>query len=62
VAFVTPSHQQPLGAKMSLERRFALLQAAEQAQAWIIETIGTASSASPGGRCRRSRASMPPAG
>jgi GntR family transcriptional regulator/MocR family aminotransferase len=37
VAFVTPSHQQPLGAKMSLERRFALLQAAEAARAWIIE-------------------------
>jgi GntR family transcriptional regulator/MocR family aminotransferase len=37
VAFVTPSHQQPLGAKMSLERRFALLQAAESAKAWIIE-------------------------
>jgi len=37
VAFTTPSHQQPLGAKMSLERRFALLQAAEAARAWIIE-------------------------
>jgi GntR family transcriptional regulator/MocR family aminotransferase len=36
-AFVTPAHQQPLGAKMSLERRFALLQAAEQARAWIVE-------------------------
>jgi GntR family transcriptional regulator/MocR family aminotransferase len=36
-AFVTPAHQQPLGAKMSLERRFALLRAAEAAQAWIIE-------------------------
>lgn len=35
--FVTPSHQQPLGHKMSLERRFALLQAAEAASAWIIE-------------------------
>jgi GntR family transcriptional regulator/MocR family aminotransferase len=37
LAFVTPAHQQPLGAKMSLERRFALLQAAEAARAWIIE-------------------------
>ncbi len=27
LAFVTPSHQQPLGTKMSLERRFALLDA-----------------------------------
>ena len=37
LAFVTPSHQQPLGNVMSLERRFALLRAAEQAGAWIIE-------------------------
>lgn len=37
LAFVTPSHQQPLGAKMSLERRFALLRAAEASGAWIIE-------------------------
>jgi GntR family transcriptional regulator/MocR family aminotransferase len=37
LAFVTPSHQQPLGTVMSLERRFALLNAAEQAGAWIIE-------------------------
>ena len=37
LAFVTPSHQQPLGDVMSLERRFALLHAAEQAGAWIIE-------------------------
>ncbi|MCC6469403.1 MAG: PLP-dependent aminotransferase family protein [Alphaproteobacteria bacterium] len=36
-AFVTPSHQQPLGSKMSLERRFALLQAATAASAWIVE-------------------------
>jgi len=35
--FVTPAHQQPLGCKMSLERRFALLQAVEEAGAWIIE-------------------------
>ena len=37
LAFVTPSHQQPLGHLMSLERRFALLRSAEQAGAWIIE-------------------------
>ncbi len=37
LAFVTPSHQQPLGVVMSLERRFALLHAAEAADALIIE-------------------------
>jgi GntR family transcriptional regulator/MocR family aminotransferase len=37
LAFVTPSHQQPLGCVMSLERRFALLHAAAQAGAWVIE-------------------------
>lgn len=37
LAFVTPSHQQPLGRVMSLERRFALLHAAQQAGAWVIE-------------------------
>ena len=37
LAFVTPSHQHPLGASMSLDRRFALLQAAEDANAFIIE-------------------------
>jgi len=37
LAFVTPSHQQPLGMAMSLERRFALLNAAQRARAWIIE-------------------------
>jgi GntR family transcriptional regulator/MocR family aminotransferase len=37
LAFVTPSHQQPLGAVMSVERRFALLRAAERSGAWIIE-------------------------
>lgn len=37
LAFVTPSHQQPLGSVMSLARRFALLHAAEQAGAWVIE-------------------------
>jgi GntR family transcriptional regulator / MocR family aminotransferase len=37
LAFVTPSHQQPLGMVMSLERRFALLSAAQRAGAWIVE-------------------------
>ncbi|MEP6701893.1 MAG: PLP-dependent aminotransferase family protein [Betaproteobacteria bacterium] len=37
LAFVTPSHQQPLGMVLSLERRFALLQAAAQSGAWIVE-------------------------
>lgn len=37
LAFVTPAHQQPLGAKMSLERRLALLEAAESSGGWIIE-------------------------
>ncbi len=37
LAFVTPSHQQPLGHVMSLARRFELLSAADQAQALIIE-------------------------
>ncbi|XDA98956.1 PLP-dependent aminotransferase family protein [Sulfitobacter sp. LCG007] len=37
LAFVTPSHQQPLGHVMSLGRRFELLQAAEEAQALVIE-------------------------
>ena len=37
LAFVTPTHQQPLGVTMSLVRRFALLEAAEDAGAWIIE-------------------------
>ncbi|MBM3573255.1 MAG: PLP-dependent aminotransferase family protein, partial [Alphaproteobacteria bacterium] len=37
LVFVTPSHHQPLGSVMSLERRFALLRSAERAGAWIIE-------------------------
>jgi len=37
LAFVTPSHHQPLGHILSLERRLALLRAAEQAGAWIVE-------------------------
>ncbi|MGR3804712.1 MocR-like pyridoxine biosynthesis transcription factor PdxR [Marinibacterium profundimaris] len=37
LAFVTPSHQQPLGHVMSLSRRFELLKAAEDAQALVVE-------------------------
>lgn len=37
LAFVTPSHQQPLGHVMSLSRRLALLQAAKDADAMIVE-------------------------
>ena len=37
LVFVTPSHHQPLGHVMSLERRFALLRSAERAGAWIVE-------------------------
>ncbi|HET8996550.1 MAG TPA: PLP-dependent aminotransferase family protein [Acetobacteraceae bacterium] len=37
LVFVTPSHQQPLGHIMSIERRLALLRAAHAAGAWIIE-------------------------
>ncbi|MDA5095316.1 PLP-dependent aminotransferase family protein [Aliiroseovarius sp. KMU-50] len=35
--FTTPSHQQPLGTTMSLGRRLALLNHAQDASAWIIE-------------------------
>jgi GntR family transcriptional regulator/MocR family aminotransferase len=35
--FVTPSHQYPLGAVMSLARRRALLELARQNNAWIVE-------------------------
>jgi GntR family transcriptional regulator/MocR family aminotransferase len=37
LAFTTPAHQQPTGAKLSYERRLALLQAAGEADAWIVE-------------------------
>lgn len=37
LAFVTPAHQQPLGCRMSHERRLALLDAAAQAGAHVIE-------------------------
>lgn len=37
LAYVTPSHQYPLGVTMSLERRLALLAWAERAGSWIVE-------------------------
>lgn len=37
LAYVTPSHQYPLGVTMSLPRRLALLQWASQRGAWIVE-------------------------
>jgi len=37
VAFVTPSRQLPLGVRMSIERRAALLDWARRANAWVIE-------------------------
>jgi GntR family transcriptional regulator/MocR family aminotransferase len=37
MAFVTPSHQHPLGVAMSVPRRLALLHWARRADAWILE-------------------------
>lgn len=37
MAFVTPAHQHPLGVTMSLRRRAALLEAAGEAGAWVVE-------------------------
>jgi GntR family transcriptional regulator / MocR family aminotransferase len=37
LAYVTPSHQFPLGVTMTLARRLALLRWAERARSWIIE-------------------------
>lgn len=37
LAFVTPSYQAPMGVALSLERRLALLDWAEQADAWVLE-------------------------
>ena len=37
IAFVTPSHQQPLGHVMSLSRRFELLKATGEARAYVVE-------------------------
>jgi GntR family transcriptional regulator/MocR family aminotransferase len=36
-AFVTPSHQYPIGMPMSMGRRLSLLRWAEKADAWIVE-------------------------
>lgn len=36
-AFVTPSHQYPLGVSLSLERRLQLLQWAKEQKSWIVE-------------------------
>lgn len=37
LAYITPSHQFPLGRTMSLSRRLALLEWANRAQGWILE-------------------------
>jgi GntR family transcriptional regulator/MocR family aminotransferase len=37
LAYITPSHQYPLGVTMSLRRRLALLEWAAQAGSWILE-------------------------
>jgi GntR family transcriptional regulator/MocR family aminotransferase len=37
LAYVTPSHQYPLGVPMSLPRRLALLRWAKTARAWVVE-------------------------
>lgn len=37
LAFVTPSHEHPTGAEMSLERRSELLAAANRRDAWVLE-------------------------
>jgi len=37
LAYVTPSHQYPMGMTMSLPRRLELLDWAEQSEAWILE-------------------------
>jgi len=37
LTYLTPSHQYPTGAVLSLERRVALLEWAERTQAWIVE-------------------------
>jgi GntR family transcriptional regulator / MocR family aminotransferase len=37
LAYVTPSHQYPLGVTLSLERRIALLEWAVQADRWVLE-------------------------
>jgi GntR family transcriptional regulator/MocR family aminotransferase len=37
MAYITPSHQNPLGVTMSLPRRLALLEWAQRAGAWVLE-------------------------
>ena len=37
IAYVTPSHQYPTGARLSFERRLALIEWAERNDGWIIE-------------------------
>jgi GntR family transcriptional regulator/MocR family aminotransferase len=37
MAYVTPSHQYPLGVTMSLKRRLALLEWARRVEAWVLE-------------------------
>ncbi|MDX1430984.1 MAG: PLP-dependent aminotransferase family protein [Gammaproteobacteria bacterium] len=37
LAYVTPSHQYPLGVSMSLERRLRLIEWAHRANAWVVE-------------------------
>lgn len=37
LAFVTPSHQYPLGSTMSLQRRLSLLDWAKRYKAWVVE-------------------------
>jgi GntR family transcriptional regulator/MocR family aminotransferase len=37
LAYITPSHQYPLGVTMSLARRLALIEWSQQQQAWILE-------------------------
>jgi GntR family transcriptional regulator / MocR family aminotransferase len=37
IAFVTPTHQYPLGVTLSLQRRMALLKWAEAEEGWIVE-------------------------
>jgi GntR family transcriptional regulator / MocR family aminotransferase len=37
MAYVTPSHQYPLGVTLSLERRLELLRWAEERDAWVVE-------------------------
>jgi len=37
LAFVTPSHQHPLGVEMSLQRRADLLRVANERDAWVVE-------------------------